>query len=176
MRWLWMMGMLVMTLPTLVVFDASKPNKKLRWFQTNDDVMGGISSSTMKVNEAGVAEFSGRVSTENNGGFAMTRLPVSINFDQSYSKIVLLVQGDGKPYQFRLKASKRQRFWYVQKFTTSGEIEKIELPLKDFYPSWRGYRLNSGNFDATQLTELALLIGNKKNESFTLLVHKITLE
>ena len=162
----------------ITIFDFSERSnfKKGTWYQTNDDVMGGISTSKMELDEYGNGVFSGVVSTANNGGFAMTRLPTNIKIPKSYTKLVIYLQGDGKKYQCRLKSKKYQRFWYVKSFQTSGAKEKIEIPLKDFYPSFRGYQLDMENFHEDILREIAFLIGNKKNESFTLKINKIVLQ
>ncbi|MFN4198010.1 MAG: CIA30 family protein, partial [Flavobacterium sp.] len=54
--------------------------------------------------------------------------------------------------------------------------EIIEIPLNRMYPSFRGRTLNLPNFEANTIEEIAFLIGNKKNESFTLLIDKIELK
>ena len=44
------------------------------------------------------------------------------------------------------------------------------------YASFRGYRLDIPNFKGQQMEEIAFLIGNKKEESFKLLIDSIILE
>jgi hypothetical protein len=56
------------------------------------------------------------------------------------------------------------------------KCKKIELKLKDFYPSFRGYPLDRENFSSLKITEVAILIGNKKNEKFKLVIDKLTIE
>ena len=158
----------------IVVFDKETKNSK--WYITNDDVMGGVSNSSIVIDNEGSAIFSGQVSLENNGGFSMVRLPVDISLNSNSSKIVLKIKGDSKKYQLRIKSKKRQRFWYVSTFQTSNKIQKIEIPLKDFYPSFRGYRLNYNNFSGNNIKEIAILIGNKKNENFNLKIEKISIK
>ena len=157
-----------------MIFDKQKSSTK--WFTTNDDVMGGVSTSSMRRLSNGSALFSGTVSTANNGGFAMVRLPLNAKLGEGNSKIILTVKGDGKKYQFRIKSKRYQRYWYVQTFQTSNTLQEIVLPLEDFYPAFRGYRLNSSNFSANQLKEIAVLIGNKKDESFALEIEKIIIQ
>jgi hypothetical protein len=120
--------------------------------------------------------FSGAVSTDNNGGFAMTRLPLNIKLTKDSEKIIIRAKGDNKKYQFRIKSSYNQRYWYVQSFQTTDKMENIELKLKDFYPSFRGYPLDRENFSSLKITEVAILIGNKKNEKFKLVIDKLTIE
>lgn len=166
--------MLVTTGITIV--DFSDERSMRNWRVTNDTVMGGVSSSSIELNENGTAVFSGRVSTANNGGFGMVRLPVRVQLIEGVETIRLKVKGDGKKYQFRLKASNSQRYWYVQTFQTANDWEEIILRLEDFYPSYRGYRLNKENFSSSTIREIAVLIGNKKNEDFELLIESIAVE
>ncbi len=158
-----------------VVFDFNKNTDLRKWYQTNDDVMGGISTSKMSLDENGNGVFSGIVSLENNGGFAMTRLPLNMELKEGAAKIVLQVKGDGKNYQLRIKSDRSQQFWYVQFFKTTNKMETIEIPLKDFYASFRGRKLNLGNFSTNKIKEIAILIGNKKKEEFELTIDKISI-
>jgi hypothetical protein len=43
-------------------------------------------------------------------------------------------------------------------------------------PRFRGRKLNAGNYPGQQLEEIAFLIGNKKEQSFELLLDKISLK
>jgi len=117
--------------------------------------------------------FEGEVSLENNGGFSSLRY----NFEEmqvaEYSKVIIRLRGDGKKYQFRIKANVRDYYSYISNFQTSGEWQEIEIPLKEMYPSFRGRRLNMPNFSQGSIEEIAFLIGNKKNEKFQLLIDKI---
>ncbi|CAM1370118.1 CIA30 family protein [Tenacibaculum xiamenense] len=166
---------LFMAISDIVICDFSK-NTPYNWRVTNDDVMGGISTSSMKINSNNQGVFSGQVSTENNGGFAMTRLKTEIEISNKNKKVALYIKGDGKKYQFRIKSQRNKRYWYVQSFQTTMGEQKIELNLKDFYPSFRGYKLNKENFNANKIEEIAILIGNKKNENFKLEIKKILIE
>ncbi len=159
-----------------IIFDFNKQTDVKEWYQTNDDVMGGISASKMMLDENGNGVFTGSVSTENNGGFAMTRLALNIDLKPDATKIVLHVKGDTKKYQLRIKSDRSQRFWYVKSFQTSTKMETIEIPLKDFYASFRGSKLNIENFSENTIKEIAILIGNKKNEEFNLIIDKIVVE
>ena len=157
----------------IIVFDFKSQKNVSAWYQTNDDVMGGISRSIMSLNQNGNGVFSGSVSTKFNGGFAMTRLPVNSKLNQKHTNLILRLKGDGKKYQFRIKSNINQRFWYVQDFQTSTEMSEIKLPLKDFYPSFRGYKLGLENFSGNSIQEIAILIANKKNENFKIEIETI---
>jgi hypothetical protein len=55
------------------IFDFNKSNIQA-WKIVDDAVMGGMSSSTFKLDPDGQGVFEGTVSLENNGGFSMVRL------------------------------------------------------------------------------------------------------
>ena len=57
----------------ITLFDFSKTSNISKWRIVNDDVMGGISSSSFERDKNGIGVFQGRVSTENYGGFASVR-------------------------------------------------------------------------------------------------------
>ena len=156
-----------------IIFDFKNQSNVDKWYQTNDDVMGGVSNSKMILNDIGNGVFYGTVSTENNGGFAMTRLSVDIDLKKLSKNLILRVKGDGKKYQFRIKSKEYQKYWYVHSFQTSNKTEDIVIPLKDFFPSFRGNKLNLDNFNRKTIKEVAILIGNKKDEEFKLEIEKI---
>ena len=91
MKWLILISIFLCMNDEIVIFDKAQSLQK--WYITNDVVMGGLSKSTMKVDKGGKAIFSGEVSIENNGGFAMTRLPLNLKLDSKKSKIVLQLKG-----------------------------------------------------------------------------------
>ncbi len=158
------------------IFDFNKSSNMSNWMIIDDGVMGGLSQGNMKLNDEGHGEFSGFVTTENNGGFSSVRY----NFDKKnvsdFKHVVLKIKGDGKEYQFRIKKSRYDRATYISTFKTTGEWETIKIPLMEFYPSFRGYKLNRPNFDVSSMEEIAILIANNRNENFSLIIDKISLE
>lgn len=158
-----------------LIFDFNPKSDLQQWLIVNDDVMGGKSESTFSLNKEGFGVFKGQVSLENNGGFASLRYRCPQTPIDNYRKIVIRLKGDGKTYQFRLKTSTRDYHAYVTNFSTSGDWEEVSIALKDLYPSFRGRKLDMGNFSQSYFSELGFLIGNKKAESFELLIDKIEL-
>ena len=157
------------------VFDFQKSSDISRWRVVNDGVMGGLSSGSFRLNSDGYAVFKGSVSLENNGGFTSVRYGTGRISVVGKSKMVLRLKGDGKNYQFRVKADAGDYYSYITTFRTSGKWEEVEIPLSDLYPSFRGRTLNQPNFSNEYIEELTFLIANKRNENFELVIDKIVL-
>ena len=160
----------------IIVFDAKTALNVGTWYVVDDVVMGGQSSGKLAFRDNSYAVFSGEVSLENNGGFSSIRYsfePIKVG---SRSTISLRLRGDGKKYQFRIKTNRYDRHSYIYLFETSGEWQHIEIPLNQMVPSFRGRRLAIPNFEADFISEMGILIGNKKAESFQLEFEQITLQ
>lgn len=175
----------ILILLTLILSTSTNMNKIYtfstqtnikEWRIVNDGVMGGLSTSSLRLTQAGHGEFSGHVSLANNGGFASVLLNKTIQVVEEKKFIVLRIKGDGKRYEFRLKGENFQSESYVHQFATSGEWENIKLEISDFYPQFRGRKLNMPNFNFKTITQLSFLITNKQEEDFVLLVDWIALE
>lgn len=160
--------------PTFLDFSAETPSDT--WRIVNDGVMGGLSSSSFRITDEGHGVFVGQVRLENDGGFAMVQFPLAVLNVKAYRSVRLRIKGDGKPYQFRLRAAATDRHTYNRRFATSGEWEVIELPFADFAAAWRGRQLDLPNFPGEQLAECAILIGNKRAEGFELRVNWLGLQ
>ena len=159
-----------------ILFDFNTDSNLRDWYILDDVVMGGQSAGNMALSAEGHGVYSGFVSLENNGGFSSVRLNLDQIDASGHTSINLTVKGDGKAYQVRIKPSRDLYYSYVSSFTTTAnEWTEISLPLADFYPTFRGRRLNMDNYDGQSIAELGLLIGNKKNESFRLEIDKISL-
>ena len=146
-----------------VIFDFSESSGIEAWQVVNDGVMGGLSDGSIRLTKGGHALYSGEVSLENNGGFSSVRHRLSQIDISEFENICIRVKGDGKRYQFRLKEDPYDRHSFITYFETTGNWEEICLPLSEFYPTFRGYRLTMDNFQGKILGEIGLLVGNKKN-------------
>ncbi|GAA4319375.1 CIA30 family protein [Pontixanthobacter gangjinensis] len=159
-----------------LIFDFSKDSDISDWNVVVDGVMGGKSTGNFSLNEEGYALFLGEISLANNGGFSSVQYDLPQMEVGSHKYIALRLKGDGKKYQFRVKNRDEVYYSYVHDFKTSGKWEIIKIPLEEMYPSFRGRKLNQPNFDHETIDQVAILIGNKKEESFQLLIDKIELE
>lgn len=165
-----------MIMNSLTIFDFNTQSDIQDWLVTDDVVMGGISSGSFMLTDEGYGIFSGSVSLENNGGFSSVRYRFEKINVKGYSKITIKLRGDGKSYQFRMKSNSADSYSYISTFSTSGEWQEIEIPLKDMYPSFRGRKLDQPNFSNDYIEEIGFLIGNKKAEKFKLIIDKIELK
>jgi hypothetical protein len=160
----------------MTLFNFTQSSDISNWQILDDVVMGGRSNGNFKINENGHGEFSGDISLENNGGFSSLRYYFNTVKSKDYSKFVIKLKGDNKAYQFRVKDKQTNRYSYIYKFSTTNNWETIEIPFSEMYASFRGYRLDLPNYNGIQMEEIAILIGNKKEEQFKLLIDSITLE
>ncbi len=160
----------------MTVFDFKTTSDISNWNIVDDVVMGGRSNSTFSLSDDGKGVFQGKVSLENNGGFSM----VQYNFDtkkvDGFAKVCILLKGDGKSYQFRIKTSNSDDYSYVASINTTKVWQTVEIPFNEMYPAFRGRKLNTENYPGKHMEQIAFLIGNKKAESFKLEIDSITLK
>ena len=156
-----------------LIFDFNYTAPVNDWTVVDDVVMGGRSTGQFNIDSEGHGVYSGNVSLENNGGFSSLRYRFEKMRAYENSKIVIRLKGDGKQYQFRVKSNRNTYYSYTTTFKTSGDWENIIIDLKDMYPSFRGRTLNMPHFNENSIEELVFLIGNKKNESFELVLDRI---
>ena len=158
-----------------VMFQFNQKSEINNWLIVDDNVMGGKSLSTFKLNTDGYGVFGGSISLENNGGFCSVRYSFEKVKLNRNSKIRIKLLGDGKDYQFRIKSNSGDYYSYITTFSTSGVWQETEISLKNMYPSFRGRRLDKPNFSDDYFEEITFLIGNKKKEDFKLMIDRIEL-
>jgi NADH dehydrogenase [ubiquinone] 1 alpha subcomplex assembly factor 1 len=159
---------------SIMLYDFSQNSLKSDWQIVDDVVMGGRSEGKFSINEEGNGIFQGKVSLENNGGFSSLRHSLNAKVGNN-TKVRITLKGDGKAYQFRIKSSPYDRHSYITEFQTTGVWQEVVIPLSAMYPAFRGRKLEISNFNSAQISELALLIGNKEAENFRLEISKIEL-
>ncbi len=157
------------------LFDFNKDSDLANWFIVDDGVMGGLSDGRFQINEEGHGRFYGDVSIDNNGGFTMLQYYFDKKEVVDYNFIVVKLKGDGKNYQFRVKVNQDDYQSYVINFETTGEWQEIKIPMKDLAPTYRGQLLEMPYFPNSSMEMIAFLIGNKRAESFELLIDRVEL-
>lgn len=173
-----MLGLLILMvgISTDMIFDFKTASNISNWQVVNDGVMGGVSKGSFTLNSEGHGVFKGNVSLDNYGGFTSVRYGFQkINLEKK-AKIIMRLKGDGKNYQFRIKANTQDYYAYISTFSTTGKWQEVEIVLADLYPSFRGRKLDQPNFSNTYMEEITLLIANKKAEEFKLLIDEIYLK
>ena len=153
---------------SIVIFDFNNNTNVNKWKTVDDNVMGGISSSSITINKIGNGLFAGHVSLANNGGFSSVRYqPKTIGLTNKKS-FLIKIKGDGKNYQFRVKSSLNESHSYKYLINTNSEWQTIEIPFFNLSPTFRGRDLRIPNFPGLQIEEICFLISNKKEENFNL--------
>lgn len=160
---------------SLIIFDFNKESDISNWVVVDDVVMGGRSNGDFNLNSDGHGVFEGVISLENNGGFSSLRYQLDKVTASKYSKISLLIKGDGKKFQFRLKSDSSNKYAYTTTFQTKKEWQTIEIPFSSLKPTFRGRKMNFPNFNGDSIGEIGFLYGNKQNESFKLLIATIVI-
>ena len=158
-----------------MIFEFKKDSNLRQWQVVNDAVMGGRSNGTLELNEKGNGIFKGDISIENNGGFSSIQLRLEAKKTDEKAAISLRLKGDGSDFQFRIKASTRDRHSYIYNFKTSGDWETISIPLSDMSPSFRGYSLQIPNFNHNKIEQIGVLKSSKENNTFKLEIKHIYL-
>lgn len=153
----------------LVLFQFENKSEQKAWNIVNDDVMGGISTSQVRVKD-GSAFFTGNVSLENNGGFASTRALMQKGKISGYNAIKIRVKGDGKKYKLSLRSGNGWNNANHQiTFPTKNEkwVEHT-LMVKDLKPSWRGRSLSLPDMKPSDARLIGLSISDKQSGAFQL--------
>jgi hypothetical protein len=152
------------------LFDFQTATNTAAWQIANDDVMGGVSTSSFGLTN-GAAVFRGVLSLENNGGFASVRsLPASHDLS-GCDTFVIRVHGDGRRYRFtaRTNPSFDSAIYQSAFTTTKGRWEEHRLPMKSFVPTFRGRVLSGAPpLDAANVTSVGFLISDKQDGPFQL--------
>jgi hypothetical protein len=153
-----------------ILFDFQTATNAAAWQVVNDDVMGGVSTSSFHLTN-GAAIFQGEVSLENNGGFASVRsLPARHNLG-GCDAFVIRVRGDGRRYKVTARTDRSfdSAIYQIVFSTKSGEWEEHRLPMKDFVPTFRGRVLSDAPpLEAAKITSVGFLISDKQAGRFHL--------
>ena len=157
--------------------DLINPSKNIgikNWTIVNDDVMGGISNSSVYVDDKKHLIFKGYLSLENNGGFASSRLGIQkINLNGiKFFKIKL--KGDGNNYKLRLRQKNMRASYSCDFKSQKNEWIIVKLAVEDFRPTWRGYTYsNYPDLDLDKINSLSLHISDKQEGRFNLEIEYI---
>tara|TARA_B100000678_G_C18115475_1_gene464465 strand:+ start:113 stop:607 length:495 start_codon:yes stop_codon:yes gene_type:complete len=157
------------------IFTFTK-NEIANWEIENDTVMGGESTSQIKhivKNDEDTMVFTGKVSLENNGGFAQTQYQFDNTLDLSdFSQVVIRGNGDGKTYKIRFETS-ANNVAYQASFGASDNFAK-SISFDELEKIHHGEPApDKPDFDASDIQVIGILIGNNKAEEFEITLHSI---
>ena len=154
-----------------ILFDFRVSTNSSAWQIVNDDVMGGVSTSSFHILTNGGAVFSGVVSLENNGGFASVRSSPARHDLTGSGCFVIRLRGDGRRYKFtaRTETGFDAPLYQCAFETKRGEWEEHQLAFKDFVPTFRG-RILAGvpPLEPGKITSVGLLISERQSGPFQL--------
>ena len=157
--------------PLRPLLDFAGHDASQKWQAVNDNVMGGVSDGRFKITADKTIEFSGRLSLENNGGFASVRTKPTDLEIKSGDTLVVRVKGDGREYVLNIYIkSRRMAFSYRAPLpTTKDEWTEVSVPLKEFVPTSFGNRVQGmGPVEPDQINSLGFMLSDKKPGPFKL--------
>jgi NADH dehydrogenase [ubiquinone] 1 alpha subcomplex assembly factor 1 len=153
-----------------MLFDFSKPDAAKAWQTVNDGVMGGVSDGKVRITEKNL-EFYGRLSLENNGGFASVRSKAAKMDLAKYDGLVLKVRGDGREYYLNVHVPTFQiAFSYRASFTTEKDKwTEVTIPFKDLKATAFGRVVKKGKpLNPSNVEAVGFLLADKKAGPFKL--------
>ncbi|MGE5239856.1 MAG: CIA30 family protein [Chloroflexota bacterium] len=153
------------------IFSFGDRRSASAWVPISDVVMGGVSVGHMESAAGGYAAFTGRVSFENDGGFASVRSEIGLYDLGTYEGLMLRVRGDGKRYKLNLRTDERfDGIVYQTRFgTVPSEWIEVRIPFGDFFPAFRGIRVNDAPpLDTRRIRSFGLLISDRQEGPFRL--------
>jgi NADH dehydrogenase [ubiquinone] 1 alpha subcomplex assembly factor 1 len=172
-----LMGSFVMADETrIVLFDFTGANAAKEWQNINDGVMGGISKGKFKITDRKTMEFYGKLSLENNGGFASVRTKAKKLGLEKGDSLLVRVRGDGREYSVNLHVPRPLVAFSYRATVQTREDEWIEvkLPLDKFVATSFGRSVkDAGPVDPQEVNGLGILLGDKKAGPFTMEVEWI---
>ncbi len=145
------------------------------WFSVNDSVMGGISEGGFSITDENTLRFAGKLSLDNNGGFASIRskdVPIEL---ADASGIIVNARGDGRTYWVGLREANQRGASSFRAYlpTVKGELKSILIPLSDFKYQTFGRTLPSDPLNPTAVRSIGFTIADKKAGDFELEIESI---
>lgn len=149
------------------------------WWVLNDGVMGGLSQGAIQFTDESLL-FKGKVSLENNGGFASIRSPFQAIDLSTTEMIEIRYRATGQSFALTLAKDRR---YYIPNYKhslpeTAGEWKTVQMPLKNFKEHQVGRP--TGNFLTpelrNQIIRMGLITNDKRASDFELEVDYLTFQ
>jgi NADH dehydrogenase [ubiquinone] 1 alpha subcomplex assembly factor 1 len=162
-----------------VLFDFTTADATSAWQTVNDGVMGGVSEGKFTITDHGTLRFFGRLSLENNGGFASVRSRVKKLGLAKGDAVVVRLRGDGRVYSLNLYLDKpRMAFSDRAAFLTKkDEWIEVKVPLDQFEATSFGrVVMGAGPVTPGEINSVGFMLSDKQAGAFHLEVEWIRLE
>jgi hypothetical protein len=123
---------------TMIETFNAQPETRWRFF--TDGVMGGVSTGQaafMREGDKAFMRLTGRVSTDNNGGFIQVRMALPDAGTTGSTGVRLVVRGNDQRYFVHLRTQGTRLPWqyYQAGFEAARDWTEIRLPFESFEPS-----------------------------------------
>lgn len=120
---------------SMLITDFNQTDSAGDWRFFTDQVMGGVSTGSAQVID-GALVLSGRVSTQNNGGFIQARRG-DVTLPADATSLRLRTRGDGQTYYLHIRTKSTRLPWqyYQAAFTAPENWSEIDIPLSEFRAS-----------------------------------------
>ena len=154
-----------------VLFDFSQLDVVTRWRVVDDWVRGGVSQSTLSLNQEGAARFFGTASPQRSAGFASVRSPLAEYALHAYRGLAFRVKTDGKRYALNISiGAYLDSVLYQTRFDPAANIWiTLRLPFVHFIPTFQGRVLHSvPPLDPASIKFFELMIEERQPGPFNL--------
>lgn len=159
-----------------MLYDFKDPKTADLFRPINDTVMGGVSSSEFVASGSGTGLFRGKVSLENNGGFASVRSKAEARDLSGSAGIRVRLRGDGNKYRLNLRTDRNfDGIAYRSDFETQAETwETHDFLFTEMVPSYHGDLLeNRAPIDPLKVETIGFLIADEQEGPFCLEIEAI---
>ncbi len=163
--------------PRRPVFDFPTADDVRGWRVVNDGVMGGVSTGRLAWKDRALV-FTGRLSLDNNGGFASVRSPFIDPITAGWADRAGLgveALGDGRTWTVEVRMDGEDAGWISALGTSADPITAVELPWATFAPVTRflSPRVPAAPLDPSRIVSVAFYLVDKIEAPFRLELRSI---
>lgn len=157
---------------TTPLVDFSEQNERSHWMVVNDNVMGGRSKGSFKIENSKLI-FSGSTNTR-GGGFSSIRTKPQKWATEEVEGLVVKVRGDGRTYKADLLTDNKMRgipIAYRADFKTKKNVwMEVQIPFDSFTPTLFGSSIQgrTKKLDRKKIETIGFMIYDKKDGPFQL--------
>lgn len=136
------------------------------WQVVNDGVMGGLSRGKIEYGESAL-KFSGTLSLKNNGGFSWAQYDLQNTLDGNENHFKMRIRTDDHEYSLTARiANERNYHFESEAICTNGEWQEITIATASMIKTWRGRTFDEYLDMSTEMSEIGLILKDKKEGPF----------